>query len=123
MVGVVLLAAGLLWLQPQRWLFTLMMGGFLASQCLAGFRHARLILALERLPLHASFRCPECGQAPPGGPLWSCPACGNPSDPFSTGGVCPHCATPRAFIPCPHCGAEKPPGAWGAARTPPVIDV
>lgn len=121
--GVVLLAAGLLWLQPQRWLFTLMMGGFLASQCLAGFRHARLILAIERLPRHTSFRCPECGQAPPGGPLWSCPACGNPSDPFSTTGVCPHCATPRAFIPCPNCGAEKPPAAWGAVRQPPVIDV
>jgi Zn-dependent protease len=121
--GVVLLAAGLLWLQPHRWLFTLLMGGFLASQCLAGLRHARLMLALERLPRHASFRCPECGQAPPGGPLWSCPACGRGSDPFSTGGVCPHCATPRISIPCPNCGAEKPPASWGAVRPPPVIDV
>ncbi|MFM9032044.1 MAG: site-2 protease family protein [Opitutaceae bacterium] len=121
--GVVVLAGGLLWLQPQRWLFTLLLAGFLASQCLAGLRHARLILALEKLPRHAGFRCPSCQQAPPGGPLWSCPTCGNGFDPFSTGGMCPHCAAPRSEIPCPHCGTGSPPAAWGASRSSPIIDV
>ena len=117
------LAGGLLWLQPQRWLFTLLLAGFLTSQCLAGLRHARLILAVEKLPRHTGFRCPSCQQAPPGGPLWSCPTCGNGFDPFSTAGVCPHCKALRSEIPCPHCGTGSPPAAWGTARTPPVIDV
>jgi hypothetical protein len=120
--GVVVLAGGLLWLQPHRWLFTLLIAGFLASQCLSGLRHARLMLALEKLPRHAGFRCPSCRQTPPGGPLWPCPSCGRAFDPFSTGGVCPHCAAPRAAIPCPHCGTGSPPAAWSAGRSP-VIDV
>lgn len=123
MAGVVLLAGGLLWLQPQRWLFTLLIAGFLASQCLAGLRQARLMLALENLPRHTGFRCPSCRQAPPGGPLWPCPSCGNGFDPFSTGAVCPHCSARRSEIPCPHCGTGSPPAAWGGGRTPPIIDV
>ena len=121
--GVVVLAGGLLWLQPHRWLFTLLLAGFLASQCLTGLRHSRLILALEKLPRHTGFRCPSCQQAPPGGPLWSCPTCGNGFDPFSTGAVCPHCSARRSEIPCPHCGTGSPPAAWGGDRTPPIIDV
>jgi Zn-dependent protease len=121
--GVVLLAGGLLWLQPHRWLFTLLIAGFLASQCLSGLRQARLMLALEKMPRHAGFRCPSCRQAPPGGPLWPCPSCGNASDPFSTGAVCPHCSARRSEIPCPHCGTGSPPAAWGGGQTPPIIDV
>lgn len=128
-VGIVVLAGGLLWLQPDRWLITLLMAGFLGQQCLLGFRHAKLILALERLPRHGGFQCPTCRQSPPGGPLWLCPACGQRYDPFSTTGVCPHCATARATIPCAHCGSEHGLAAWGfgrpgaPGRVPPVIDV
>jgi Zn-dependent protease len=127
-VGIVVLAGGLLWLQPGRWLFTLLMAGFLGQQCLLGFRHSQLMRTLEKLPRHASFRCPSCQQSPPGGPLWPCPACGNRFDPFSTVGVCPHCATARPSIPCAHCGTDSSVAQWGFARQsrpgePPVIDV
>lgn len=127
-VGVVALAGGLLWLQPERWLLTLLMAGFLGQQCLVGFRQARAILALEKMPRHAGFRCPTCQQAPPGGPLWLCPACGQRFDPFSTVGVCPHCATARPGIPCAHCGADHSLAQWGFGRQgrpgdPPIIDV
>ncbi|MBI5689896.1 MAG: M50 family metallopeptidase [Verrucomicrobia bacterium] len=126
--GIVGLAATLLWLQPERWLITLLMAGFLGQQCLLGFRHAKLIRVLEQMPRHGSFRCPVCEQSPPGGPLWLCPACGNRYDPFSTVGVCPHCATARVSIPCAHCGTEHSVARWGLARAPrpgdaPVIDV
>ena len=127
-VGIVALSGGLLWLQPERWLMTLLMAGFLGQQCLAGFRHAQAILALERIPRHADFACPTCHQSPPGGPLWLCPACGGRFDPYSTVGVCPHCATARAGIPCVHCGADHSLAQWGFGRRsrpgdPPVIDV
>lgn len=114
--GIVLLAGGLLWLQPGRWLITLLLAGFLGQQCLLGWRHAQGILALDQLARHAGFSCPTCRQSPPGGPLWLCPACRNRFDPFSTVGVCPHCATARAGIPCPHCGTEHSLAQWGFTR-------
>lgn len=127
-VGLVVLAGGLLWLQPGRWLMTLLMAGFLGQQCLIGFRHAQVIRALEKLPRHVGFSCPTCRQAPPGGPLWPCPACGNRYDPYSTAGVCPHCAAARATLPCAHCGSDHGLLNWGFTppRRPggrPVIDV
>ncbi len=115
-VGIVMLAGGLLWLQPERWLMTLLMAGFLGQQCRIGFQHARQLRLLERLPRHVGFACPTCQQAPPGGPLLPCPACGNRFDPFSTVGVCPHCAAARASIPCVHCGADHSLTQWGFAR-------
>lgn len=127
-VGIVVLAGGLLWLQPDRWLFTLLMAGFLGQQCLIGFRHAQTIRALEKMPRHPAFACPTCKESPPGGPIWLCPACGGRFDPYSTVGVCPHCGTARASIPCVHCGADHSLAEWGFSRydrpgSPPVIDV
>jgi hypothetical protein len=114
-------------LQPQRWLFTLLITGFLGAHCLNGFRHARQLQALERLPRHPGFSCPDCRMSPPGGPLWRCPGCQQGFDPFSTGGLCPHCGTARQIIPCPHCGNDHPASAWGLApRAGPggrVIDI
>lgn len=126
-IGVVGLAATLLVLQPQRWLFTLLITGFLGAHCLNGFRHARQLQALERLPRHPGFSCPDCRMSPPGGPLWRCPGCQQGFDPFSTGSLCPHCGTARQIIPCPHCGNDHPASAWGLApRAGPggrVIDI
>jgi Zn-dependent protease len=127
-VGVVAGVGALLLFVPGWRIMTLFMAFFLGQQCLVGFRHARLLLQLEKLPRHAGFRCPSCEQSPPGGPMWGCPACGNRFDPYSTVGVCPHCATARSSIPCAHCGAEHTLTQWGFARSsrpgdPPVIDV
>jgi len=127
-VGIVVVFGGLLWVQPQNWMFTLLMGYFLGQQCLNGFRHAQMLRVLEKMPRHASFKCPSCQQAPPGGPLWPCPACGNRFDPFSTVGVCPHCESVRSSIPCAHCGTDSSLAQWGFSRQsrpgdPPVIDV
>lgn len=127
-VGIAVIAAYFIWSNPNRALFVLLMGGFLASQCLASFRHAQALLQLEKLPRHAGVKCPECGERPPGGPIWACGACGNRFDPFSTQGVCPHCATVQPTIPCLHCGTASTRERWGIVRAggagaPPVIDV
>lgn len=93
-------------------IFSIVMAFFLAQQCLTGWRYAKSLRALERIPRHVGFRCPSCRQAPPGGPAWLCERCANRFDPFSTRGVCPHCQAPQARTACPHCGAAHPLEAW-----------
>ena len=129
-VGVALLGALALWQYfagaERNAIWTGIMALFVGQQCFIGYKHARALLALERMPRHRGFACPSCGQAPPGGPLWPCAHCGNRFDPFSTRGVCPHCATPQAATPCAHCGAAHPVERWSTSRwddgLPPVID-
>jgi Zn-dependent protease len=94
------------------WIMPLFLTGFLLSQCMAGYRHAQALLALERAPRVGGFACPACGEAPPGGPLWLCPSCGNRFNPFSTGGVCPHCSVARETVPCPSCSEAHAVSAW-----------
>jgi hypothetical protein len=104
------------------------MGYFLWQGCYAGFRQARALLVLERLPRHSGYACPSCQVAPPSGPLGLCPACGHRYDPFLNAGVCPHCATARPLIPCALCAAEHPLPQWetiprSRPGDPPIIDV
>jgi Zn-dependent protease len=115
--------------RPDAWLWTVMLALFLGSQCLAGFKQARALVALEGLPRHTGFKCPSCQQAPPGGPIWLCPNCTQRFDPFSTDAACPHCQAMLASIACLHCGAESAFDRWrtGARQTregqPPYVDI
>ena len=107
-----------------------LMALFLGQQAWNGLQQARALRALERLPRHRGFACPSCQQAPPGGPMWLCRACGNRFDPFSTRAVCPHCQTPQATTTCAHCGEAHPIERWSSVPRwnerggpGPVIDV
>lgn len=115
-VGIVVLFGFLLLAQVGNLIFTLLMAFFLGHQCLVGFRHAKMIRMLEKLPRHPGFACPTCKESPPGGPLFLCPACRGRYDPYSTVGVCPHCAAMRSTIPCAHCGADHSLAQWGFTR-------
>lgn len=97
----------------------IVMGLFLAVECWAGLRQSHLLMALEKLPKHPGYACPSCQHQPPGGPNYLCANCGNRFDPFSTRAICPHCQTPRAVIPCVHCGTESPIETWERPSTPP----
>lgn len=116
---------------PERlfsdWLWTSLIAIFLGQRCYAGFREAQALQRLERVPKHRGFACPSCQQAPPGGPLWLCAACGQRFDPFSTAAICPHCQTRQPATACPNCATFHPIERWSTARTgaaqPPVIDV
>lgn len=127
-VGIIGIVAGVLWSlsaqlndgDSKGLIWTLVLAVFLGQRCLIGLREAKFITALERLPRHTGFRCPTCGIAPPGGPLWRCGNCGQPFDPYSTTGVCPHCAAIQSTTPCVHCGASHPFAAWRTSE-PPVI--
>jgi len=125
-IGVAGFVAFAVW-QQSIWMG--IMALFAGQRCLIGYRSAQGLLALEKLPRHPGYACPSCQQAPPGGPLWRCAACGNSFDAFSTGSVCPHCQTTLPQITCVQCGTESPIAAWdrnpSRRRTGPssVIDI
>lgn len=125
LAGLVGLAGFAFYRYPQQWLLTAFMAFFLGQQCLAGFRQARVLQALERMPRRAGYACPTCRRAPPEGPIWGCAHCGQGFDPFATDGACPNCQTLQATTVCPHCHASHALSQWTPARrhSPgPVID-
>ncbi len=108
-VGVAGLLGLALWWQS---IWIGIMALFIGQRCLIGYREAKEMRTLARLPRHQGFRCPSCAEPPTGGPIWRCAACGNAFDPFSTRGVCPHCQTMQAATPCPQCGTAHPMAHW-----------
>ena len=112
LVGIAAFAGYRLWQRPDSWMWTALLAFFLGSQCFAGFRHARALLAFDRLPRHSGVACPSCRKAPPGGPLWPCPSCGQRFDAFSTHAVCPHCQSKLPAVTCYACGSRHPIELW-----------
>lgn len=101
---------------------------FIAAECHRGFKQAQLMKKVAALPRHSGFGCPTCRERPPGGPLWGCPHCNHGFDPFSTHGVCPHCAQAMPKITCAYCGSAHEVERWGVTSPrrpgdPPVIEV
>ncbi|MDQ5978725.1 MAG: Peptidase [Verrucomicrobiota bacterium] len=88
------------------------MAFFLLSNSWGSFKHARELRRVERLPRRLGFRCPECHASPPVGNFWLCLSCRQAFDPFATGAVCPHCATPLDLTACPDCGSTRTHRAW-----------
>lgn len=126
-IGIVGVALGALWrfsvarsLDSVIW--TVFLALFLGQRCWVGLREARVLTALERAPRHPGFACPTCRAAPPGGPIWLCQHCRGRFNPFSTGGICPHCQTPQSTTICPYCGSSHPVGEWRIVPAqPPVL--
>jgi Zn-dependent protease len=129
LAGIVGLGAYALWRRPDAVLWIAVFAVFLGSQCIAGLRQARALLALETLPRRSGFACPRCHTAPPAVPAWACAQCGNRFDAFVTDGVCPHCRSATMVVSCVDCGAENALARWHTKPRPmqpgdaPVIDV
>ncbi|MGH9645826.1 MAG: M50 family metallopeptidase, partial [Bryobacteraceae bacterium] len=64
---------------------------FAATNCWSGWKHARALMQIAKLPRRAGYACPSCHSAPPIGELWRCRACTNPFDTFATQAKCPIC--------------------------------
>ncbi len=101
---------------------------FLGQQCLASFRQAQAMLALERVPKRPGFSCTDCRERPPQGSIWLCPSCGHRFDAFATDAVCPHCQNVLPAVACVHCGTARPIAQWqtglhGRPANAPIIDV
>ena len=102
---------GLAWLAfrlESGWLFVLTL--FVAFNCWNGFKQARLLLQLARLPRREGLACPSCGAAPPLGALWGCGQCGRPFDPFET--RCPWCGDAPGGARCLDCGSVHSLAEW-----------
>lgn len=124
-IGVAGLAVYALW-AGSIWMG--IMAFFAGSRCLSGYREAKALQALARMPRHQEFACPTCHEAPPGGPIWACSNCHNRFDIFSTRAVCPHCGTAHAQTTCIFCGNAHPIDRWDRAPRSradggPVIDI
>jgi hypothetical protein len=81
-----------------------------------GFRQARALLALSRLPRNPAASCPACHEAPVAGAVLVCAACKTSFDPFASLGVCPRCQTAYAAVRCIDCGEVSSIAAWIVPR-------
>ena len=89
-----------------------LMAVFISFNCWRGWKQAQALLRLARLPRHAEFACPVCGEAPPQLAVWMCGSCRLAYDPFATGGTCPQCGALPATTTCVNCGEAYPFWEW-----------
>jgi len=98
---------------------------YIGMNCWGGFKHARDLLRLAKMPRRNGYSCPTCNTAPPVGAYWKCGQCGQTFDTFETGAVCPNCRTQFPAAQCLDCGRRHPLHAWasGSLATPQVTTV
>lgn len=85
---------------------------FMLMNCWGGFKHARALLQLSKLPRRDGYSCPACKAAPPVGAYWKCGNCEQSFDTFATGAVCPSCRTQYPSTQCLDCGRQAALGEW-----------
>lgn len=111
MGGVVLIVLAAL--TKNWWILVMML--FVLNQCWAGFKQARALGAMAKIPRRDGFACPSCGAAPVLGAAWICPNCQGAFDTFATGAVCPKCAQQFPKTACFDCRESHPIGGWKTA--------
>jgi len=111
-VGAIGFVALAFW-QHSVWLFVIT--GYMLINCWRGFKGARLLMQIEKMPRREGFACPGCGARPPLGPRWTCSACRKAFDTFETWSRCPHCGVQHSQTTCGDCQTRFPIGAWAAA--------
>ena len=108
-IGVAGFIGRAIWLQSI-WLG--LISAFISVNCWSGFKQARALARIAKMPRREGFACPSCRTAPPLGELWRCGKCGQAFDTFRTQGVCPHCGTQFNATQCLDCGTTNPIAAW-----------
>jgi Zn-dependent protease len=111
-------AAGLvglaLWMHSS---WSLLIAAYILMNCWGGFKSARNMILLEKLPRRQEFACPSCGAHPPAGPLWKCAQCTQNFDTFQSNAVCPLCGAQFPNTMCGECQKKHPISEWAAAAT------
>jgi Zn-dependent protease len=85
---------------------------FLVMACWRGWRVARTLSLLEKMPRRPEFACPSCHAGPPLGAFWACHLCGTQFDTFETRAVCPKCQAQFPTTACAFCGESRPMAEW-----------
>jgi hypothetical protein len=104
--GFILLAV---WMQS---VWTGLIAAYAGLNCWNGFKTARALRTLEKLPRRQGFACPSCRTAPPLGPYWNCNKCSASFDTFQTAGVCPQCSARFERTTCLDCRHAAPIADW-----------
>jgi Zn-dependent protease len=107
-------AALALWALRARSVWIGIMAAFVGLNCWRGFRHAKALSALAKLPRRPGLVCPSCGAGALLGAFWACGACGESFDTFETGAQCPSCHTRYGTTRCADCGRESSIEEWRA---------
>lgn len=110
--GLLLLAV---WTQS---VWTGLIAAYAGMNCWSGFKTARALRSLEKLPRRQGFACPSCRTAPPVGPFWNCNHCKTRFDTFETGGACPQCSARFAKTTCLDCRNQSPIAEWQPGYVP-----
>jgi Zn-dependent protease len=110
---------GLLRLSP----WTLAISIYMLFYCWRGWKAARVLTQMEKMPRREGFACPSCGAKPPMGPLWRCAKCGNTFDTFATEAECPWCNAQFGTTTCIDCNQTRPIRDWMAAGSHPGVVV
>lgn len=110
--GLVLLA----YVQQSGWTF--LIAAYAGLNCWNGFKLARALQGLEKIPRRQGFACPSCRTAPPLGPFWKCNQCSTSFDTFQTGGTCPQCSAQFETTTCLDCRTSSPIAEWQPGYVP-----
>jgi Zn-dependent protease len=93
-------------------IWTGLIAAYAGMNCWSGFKTAKALRSLEKLPRRSGFACPSCRTAPPIGAYWKCSKCGSSFDTFQTGGVCPQCSATFDKTTCLDCRRQSPIAEW-----------
>lgn len=99
-------------------LWTGLIAAYAGLNCWNGFKSARALRELEKIPRRKGFACPSCKTSPPMGSFWKCNQCGTDFDTFETGGVCPQCSARFATTTCLDCRRPAPIAEWQPGYVP-----
>jgi Zn-dependent protease len=100
LIGVVGVIAALLYFHLSFWWWISVV--LIIMQCINGFKQAKLLGAVKRLPKVEGVVCPHCHEQPHIYTLVTC-SCGQQMNPFETRGLCPQCGGVTTVMDCPHC--------------------
>jgi len=95
------------------WLLAI--AAYMLLNCWNGWKVARLLIRVEKMPRREGFACPNCGSKPAVGPHWRCAQCQKSFDTFDSGAVCPWCNAQFSNTMCIDCQKTSPMREWMAA--------
>ena len=96
----------------SRSIWMLMIAGYLLINCWSGFKTARILLGMEKIPRRQGFACPSCRTRPPLGVHWKCTHCDAAFDTFATQATCPACGAQFDTTMCLDCRRSGPMREW-----------